>query len=149
MTIEFSGGFDAHSAETRQEAEIAIHDLLAGNLFRPRNSTGGPYRLMLARGEYGLSFEISLADGRPHGRLLLSLTPFRRVLREYDALCRSYHSAVRESHLARLEAVDNGRRSLHDEGAQLVIERLKGRIELDFATARRLFTLVSALCSKP
>lgn len=149
MAIEFSGGFDCHSAETRQEAEVAIHDVLAGNLFRPRDSAGGPYRLVLARGESGLVFEIGLANGTPHGRLLLSLTPFRRVLREYDAVCRSYHSAVRESQLARLEAVDIGRRSLHDEGAQLVIERLKGRIELDFATARRLFTLVSALCSKP
>lgn len=93
--------------------------------------------------------EIGLIDGTPHGRLLLSLTPFRRVLREYDAVCRCYHVAVRESNLARLEAVDIGRRSLHDEGAQLVIERLKGRIELDFVTARRLFTLVSALCAKP
>lgn len=149
MTIEFSGGFEGHSGETRQETEIAIHDMLAGNLFRPRDSTGGPYRLVLGRGESGLVFDIGLADGTPHGRLLLSLTPFRRVLRDYEAVCRSYHSAVRESNLARLEAVDNGRRSLHDEGAQLVIERLGGRIELDFATARRLFTLISALCSKP
>lgn len=79
----------------------------------------------------------------------LSLTPFHRVLGEYDLVCRSYYAAVRESPLARLESVDQGRRSLHNEGAQLLMERLNGRIETDFATARRLFTLLSALWAKP
>jgi uncharacterized protein (UPF0262 family) len=70
------------------------------------------------------------------------------VLRDYQAVCQSYHAAARESHIMRLEAVDHGRRGLHDEGARLLMERLQDRIEVDFATARRLFTLVSALCSK-
>ena len=138
-----------HSPEMRQETEIAVHDILAGNLFRPNGSPGGPYRLVLSLSGNGLLLDIGLADGTPHGRLLLSLTPFRQVLKEYDAVCRSYHAAARESHLARLEAVDQGRRSLHDEGAHLVIDRLKGRIDVDFPTARRLFTLFAALSARP
>ena len=149
MAIELSDGVAAHSAMIRQETRIAIHDILERNLFRPRGSSGGPYRLLLKLAENRLVLEISLADFAGHGRMMLSLTPFRRVIREYQAVCESYSIAMRESHLARIEAVDQGRRGLHDEGAQLLMERLQGRIELDFETARRLFTLISALCLKP
>ena len=149
MAIELSDGMAAHSATIRQESQIAIHDILEGNLFRPKTSPGGPYRLLLRIAENRLVLEIRLADLTEHGRLILSLTPFRRVIREYQAVCEGYSSAMRESHLARIEAVDQGRRGLHDEGARLLMERLQGRIELDFETARRLFTLISALCLKP
>jgi uncharacterized protein (UPF0262 family) len=148
MAIELSDGVTHHSPETRQDTEIAIHDMLESNLFRPRGSPGGPYRLVLKIAENRLVLEIKLSDATEHGRIALSLTPFSRVLRDYQAVCRTYHVAARESHLMRLEAVDHGRRGLHDEGARLLMERFGDRVELDFATARRLFTLVSALCAK-
>jgi uncharacterized protein (UPF0262 family) len=132
----------------RQEAEIAIRDILEGNLFRPKGSPGGPYRLVLKIAENRLVLEIRLSDFTEHGRLWLSLTPFGRVLRDYQTVCGTYYVAARESQLARLEALDHGRRSLHDEGARLLMERLRERVELDFATARRLFTLVLAVCAK-
>jgi uncharacterized protein (UPF0262 family) len=149
MAIELSDGLAAHSALIRQETQIAIHDILEHNQFRPKGSPGGPYRLVLQVAENRLVLEISLSDFSSHGQMMLSLTPFRGVIREYQAVCESYSTAMRESHLTRLEAVDHGRRGLHDEGAQLLIERLQGRIEVDFDTARRLFTLISALCLKP
>jgi uncharacterized protein (UPF0262 family) len=148
MAIELSEGVDHHSQEMRRETEIAIHDILEGNLFRPKGSPGGPYRLVLKIAENRLVLEIKLADFTGHGRIAMSLTPFSRVLRDYQAVCRTYHVAARESHIMRLEAVDHGRRGLHDEGARLLMERLGERAELDFGTARRLFTLVSALCTK-
>ena len=148
MAIEFSDGVGHHSAETRRETEIAIHDILEGNLFRPKGSPGGPYRLVLKIAENRLVLEIRLSDQTEHGRIALSLTPFGRVLKDYQAVCQTWHVAARESHITRLEAVDHGRRGLHDEGARLLMERLEERVELDFATARRLFTLVSALCTK-
>jgi uncharacterized protein (UPF0262 family) len=103
---------------------------------------------VLATVENRLVFDVRLTDGKRHGRVVLSLTPFHRVLKDYQALCQTYYAAVREAQVARLEAIDMGRRGLHDEGAELLRERLRGKIELDFATARRLFTLISALCLK-
>jgi len=103
---------------------------------------------VLATVENRLVFDVRLAGREPHGRVLLSLTPFRRVLKDYQALCQTYYAAVREAHVTRIEAIDMGRRGLHDDGAELLRQRLKGKIEVDFATARRLFTLISALCLK-
>ncbi len=148
MAIEFSDGLASRSPVIRQETQIAIHDILEHNLFRPKGSPGGPYRLVLQVSENRLVLEIRLSDLSVHGRLLLSLTPLRRVIREYQTVCGSYSAAMQEAHLTQLEAIDQGRRGLHDEGAQLLIRRLQGRIELDFGTARRLFTLISALCLK-
>jgi uncharacterized protein (UPF0262 family) len=131
--------------ELEQECNVAIYDLLEKNHFRPRDSAGGPYHLMLAVAENRLVFDIRLVDGIEHGRVGLSLTPFRRVLKDYRDLCDSYYAAVREAPLARVEAVDMGRRGLHDDGSELLRERLIGKIEVDFSTARRLFTLISVL----
>jgi uncharacterized protein (UPF0262 family) len=93
-------------------------------------------------------FDLRLNDDSEHGRILLSLTPFRSVLKEYHQVCQTYYAAIREAHPARIEAIDMGRRGLHDDGSQLLRERLKGKVEMDFATARRLFTLISALYLK-
>jgi uncharacterized protein (UPF0262 family) len=131
--------------ELEQECNVAIYDLLEKNHFRPRGSAGGPYHLMLAVAENRLVFDMRLSDGAEHGRVGLSLTPFRRVLKDYRELCDSYYVAVREAPPARIEAVDMGRRGLHDEGSRLLRERLTGKIEVDFDTARRLFTLISVL----
>jgi uncharacterized protein (UPF0262 family) len=103
---------------------------------------------VLGIAESRLVFDIRLSDDVRHGRCHLSLTPFRRVVRDYIDLCQSYYVAIREAPPARIEAIDMGRRGLHDEGSTLLRERLKNKIDLDFPTARRLFTLICALHMK-
>ena len=134
--------------EIEQEMKIAIHDLLEQNHFVPKDSPGGPFRLLLAIAENRLIFDIRLTDGLEHGRVILALAPFVRVLKQYRELCASYYVAIREAPAARIEAIDMGRRGLHDEGAALLMERLGGKIAMDLATARQLFTLICALSSK-
>ncbi|HWE06780.1 MAG TPA: UPF0262 family protein [Rhizomicrobium sp.] len=131
--------------EIEQEREIAIYDLLEANSFVPCGSSGGPYRLVLAVQENRLVFNIRLESGAPHGRVMLSLTPFRRVIKDYFLVCESYFKAIRNAPPAQIEALDMGRRGLHDEGSELLRERLKGKIEVDSDTARRLFTLLCVL----
>jgi uncharacterized protein (UPF0262 family) len=131
--------------EIEQEREIAIYDLLEHNHFAPNGSRGGPYRLALSIAENRLVFDIHLKDGAEHAHVVLSLTPFKKIVKDYFLVCESYYSAIREAPLARIEAIDMGRRSLHDEGSRLLIRRLEGKIALDFDTARRLFTLICAL----
>jgi uncharacterized protein (UPF0262 family) len=139
------GSLSKRSREIEHEREIALHDLLEQNHFQLKGSSGGPYHLLLSIVEHRLVFEIKLADGAEHGRLLLSLTPFRRVVKDYFLVCESYYAAVREARSAQIEAIDMGRRGLHNDGAKLLQERLKGKIEMDFDTARRLFTLICVL----
>jgi uncharacterized protein (UPF0262 family) len=134
--------------EIEQEKKIAIHDLLEANQFTPKGSTGGPYRLVLAIAESRLVFDIRLADDAEHGRVVLALAPFVRVLKGYREVCESYYAAIREAPAARIEAIDMGRRGLHDEGAALLMERLEGKIAMDLMTARQLFTLICALSLK-
>ena len=131
--------------EIEQEREIAIYDLLEANSFAPRGSSGGPYRLVLAVQENRLAFNIRLENGDPHGRVMLSLTPFRRIIKDYFLVCESYFKAIPNAPPAKIEALDMGRRGMHDEGSELLRERLKGKIEVDFDTARRLFTLLCVL----
>jgi len=131
--------------EIEQEREIAIYDLLESNSFAPRGSAGGPYRLALGVEENRLVLSICLENGEPHGRVLLSMTPFRRLVKDYFLVCESYFAAIRNAPASHIEALDMGRRGLHDEGSELLRERLKGKIEIDFDTARRLFTLVCVL----
>ena len=131
--------------EIEQEREIAIYDLLEANVFKPNGSPGGPYKLVLAIEENRLVFDIRLEDGASHGRIMLSLTPFRKIVRDYYLVCESYFKAIRNAPPAQIETLDMSRRGLHDEGSTLLIERLKGKIELDHDTARRLFTLVCVL----
>ena len=131
--------------EIEQEREIAIYDLLEANSFAPRGSSGGPYRLVLGVEENRLVFDIRLESGEAHGRVMLSLTPFRRVIKDYFLVCEGYFKAIRNSPTHQIEALDMGRRGVHDEGSTLLRERLKGKIEIDFDTARRLFTLLCVL----
>ena len=134
--------------EIEQEKDVAIYDILEQNHFRPKGSPGGPYHLVLTTAENRLMFDLRLSDDSEHGRILLSLTPFRRVLKEYHQVCQTYYAAVREATPQRIEAIDMGRRGLHDDGSNLLRERLEGKVEMDFDTARRLFTLISALYLK-
>lgn len=131
-----------------RECEAALSDLLADNLFVPAGTVGGTFRLRLSLADRKLVFDVADADDRPVVRHILSLTPLRRVLKDYDLICDAYDAAVREAAHTRLEAIDMGRRGLHDEAATILAERLSGKISLDHATARRLFTLVSALQRK-
>jgi uncharacterized protein (UPF0262 family) len=131
--------------EIEQEREIAIYDLLEANHFLPQGSQGGPYNLMLAIEENRLVFDIRLENDEAHGRVMLSMTPFRRVIKDYFLICESYFKAIRTAPPSQIQTLDMGRRGLHDEGSALLVERLKGKIDVDADTARRLFTLICVL----
>jgi uncharacterized protein (UPF0262 family) len=133
------------SDEIEHERRVAIYDLIEENQFRPVNDEGGPYALQLGITGNRLLFDIRLTDGTPVVAHLLSLAPFRRIVKDYFTVCDSYYDAIRTATPDRIEALDMGRRGLHDEGSRLVVERLKDKVELDFDTARRLFTLISVL----
>jgi uncharacterized protein (UPF0262 family) len=133
------------SPDQEQERSIAIFDLMERNSFSVPGHARGPYRLVIALHEKKLLFDVSAQDGTPVIAHLLSLTPLRRVVKDYFLLCDSYYSAIRTRSASEIEAIDMGRRGLHDEAAALLIERLEGKIEIDFDTARRLFTLIAAL----
>jgi len=138
--------FVRRTREIEHERDIALYDLLESNNFHPVGSHGGPYQLVLGIEDNRLTFDIRLAGGEPHGKLMLSLTPFRRIIKDYFRLCESYFKAVGGAQTAaQIESLDMGRRGLHDEGAELLRERLKGKIEMDFDTARRLMTLICVL----
>jgi uncharacterized protein (UPF0262 family) len=131
------------SREAEHERQVAIFDLIEQNDFRPEGAETGPFELKLSVEEQRLVLEVTGPDyGRRHQ---MSLTPFRRVMRDYALICGSYAEAVRESTTAQIEAIDMGRRGLHDEGSRLIVERLAGKIEVDHETARRLFTLIYTL----
>jgi len=131
--------------QIEQEREIAIYDLLEANSFAPGGSAGGPYKLVLAVEENRLVFDIRLEDDSEHGKIMLSLTPFRQVIRDYFLICDSYFKAIRVAPPSQIEALDMARRASHNEGSTLLKERLKGKIAVDFDTARRLFTLICVL----
>ncbi len=131
--------------EIEQEREIAIYDLLEANSFTPQGSPGGPYILVLSVEENKLVFDIRLEDDTAHGKVMLSLTPFRKVIKDYFLICESYLKAIRNAPPSQIEALDMGRRGLHDEGSAILRERLDGKIAMDGDTARRLFTLICVL----
>lgn len=131
--------------DVEHERRIAIFDLLEQNKFEPAGGTGGPYRLKLAIQENRLVFDVKQEDGAAHATHVLSLTPLKRVIRDYFVVCETYYQAIRAASPSQIEAIDMGRRGLHDEGSQLLAERLTGKIDVDHDTARRLFTLICAL----
>jgi uncharacterized protein (UPF0262 family) len=128
----------------KHERDVAIRDLVAQNVFAVTDREG-PYALHLALRETRLVFDVRSEQGAPLFAYILSLTPFRRVMRDYLDQCEAHEAAIRSASRARIEAIDMGRRGLHDEGARLLAERLSGKIECDHDTARRLFTLLAAL----
>lgn len=135
------------SQDAEHERKVAIFDLLEDNRFVPEGAGGGPYDLMLALIDNRLAFDITGPDYAK--RHLLSLTPFKGVIRDYFMICDSYYAAIRNSTPSQIEALDMGRRGLHNEGSELLRERLKGKVETDLDTARRLFTLICALYRRP
>jgi uncharacterized protein (UPF0262 family) len=127
------------------ERKVAIFDLIEENHFKVVGHEGGPYNVVLSLADNRLVFDITEADGSAVRKLLLSLTALRRVIKDYFLICDSYYDAIRSSTPSQIEAIDMGRRGLHNEGSQVLTERLAEKAEVDFDTARRLFTLVCAL----
>ncbi len=131
------------SPEQEHERKVAIADLLKSNLFEPEGGHGGPYRLGVGLVENRLDLDIT-GPGFS-ARHLLSLQPFRRIVRDYITICQSYNEALRNATPGQIESIDMGRRGLHNEGAELLRERLHGKVKTDFQTSRRLFNLICAL----
>jgi len=133
----------AVSRDQEQERQIAIFDLLEENFFHPEGADVGPYDLRM-----GLVENRLVLDVRGPGyerRHILSLSPFRSLIKDYFMVCESYYQAIRNSTPAQIEALDMGRRGLHNEASELLKTRLAGKVETDMDTARRLFTLICAL----
>ena len=133
------------NADIEHERRVAIFDLLEGNRFAPIGARDGPYCLHLSIHDGRLVFDISHEDEAPIGKVLLSISPFRRIVKDYFLMCESYFEAIKSASPSHIEAIDMGRRGLHNEGSDLLRERLDGKIELDFETSRRLFTLLCVL----
>lgn len=135
------------SREAEHERQVAIFDLIEDNFFKPEGGQGGPYDLGIGLVENRLAFDVAGPDY--HRRMLLSLTPLRSLIRDYLLICESYYEAIRRSTPSQIEAIDMGRRGLHNEGSMRLKERLVGKVETDLDTARRLFTLICALYRRP
>ena len=131
--------------DVEHERAVAIYDLLETNSFAPVGSARGPFKLRLSITGNRLVFDIRRANEEPVMAHLFSLSPLRRIVKDYYLICDSYYDAIRTATPERIEAIDMGRRALHDEGSQLLMDRLKRKVEIDFETARRLFTLICVL----
>jgi len=133
------------SPDIEHERAIAIFDLLEENRFAPASGLAGPFHLHLAIEENRLSIDIRSAINGTSETIVLPLAPFRGIVRDYFMICENYYQAIRRASLAQIEAIDVGRRSLHDEGSTLLTERLADKVVIDHDTARRLFTLICVL----
>ena len=138
------------SVEMQHERRVAIFDLIEDNQFKPIDSASGPYMVKLALDESRrLQFEVNTTLGVPRAQFGVSMVPFRRIVKDYFLICESYHNAIRTATSAQIEAIDMGRRGLHNEGSRLLTDSLRNQAELSFDTSRRLFTLICALHRRP
>lgn len=140
----------ARTPEIEQELNVAIFDLIEHNRFRPKVREAspvpaGPYVLGIGMVERLLQMDVQTEGGEQALQLNLSLSPLRGIIRDYFAICEQYFDAVKKLPPSKIEAIDMGRRGLHNEGAEILADRLDGRIETDPETARRLFTVICAL----
>jgi len=133
------------SADIEHERATAIFDLLEENSFVPVADATGPYHLHLAMEGPRLVLDVRGADGQSFDRIALALAEFRGIIKDYFLVCESYNHAIRNAPLAKITAIDQGRRALHDEASELLRERLAAHVAVDFSTARRLFTLICVL----
>jgi uncharacterized protein (UPF0262 family) len=133
------------SPDIDHEREVAIYDLLEMNSFGPVGHDDGPYALHLSVNGNRLVFDIRLQDGSPVVAHLFSLSPLRRIVKDYYMICDSYYQAIRTATPDKIESIDMGRRGIHNEGSEILVERLKDKVIIDLDTARRLFTLICVL----
>lgn len=131
--------------DVEHERAVAIFDLIEENTFIPNGHEGGPYKLYLSLVDSKLVFSIKTERDDGVAVHILSLTPFRRIIKDYFMICESYYEAIRSSSPSQIEAIDMGRRGIHNDGSQTLMDRLSGKISVDFDTARRIFTLVCVL----
>jgi uncharacterized protein (UPF0262 family) len=129
-------------ADIEHERKVAIYDLIEDNRFEPVGAGEGPFELHLSVVERRLVFDVRRAGGDPVSQVHLSMTPLRKIIKDYFMLCEGYYEAIRNAAPAQIETVDMARRAMHDEGSEILCERLKDKIALDKDTARRLFTLI-------
>tara|TARA_B100001989_G_C24545333_1_gene470345 strand:- start:604 stop:1113 length:510 start_codon:yes stop_codon:yes gene_type:complete len=139
--------YDISSELLERDRQQAMKDILVKNAFQPAKDRHGPYTLELYTEDNRLIFHITNNKGKDLNYLVLSLKPYRRIIKDYFLIVRSYDDAVKDGKPSRIEAIDMGRRGLHNEGATLLLERLSDKIMLDMDTARRLFTLICVLHS--
>jgi uncharacterized protein (UPF0262 family) len=133
------------NADIEHERAVAIYDLLEENSFAPIAGHPGPFHLHLAIEENRLVLDIRSVEGEPLERVMLPLAPFRGIVKDYFLICESYYNAIRRATPSQIEAIDMGRRGLHNEGSELLRERLADKVSIDLNTARRLFTLLCVL----
>ena len=133
------------SPDIDHERQVAIYDLIEENSFALVGHKSGPYVLNLSLKENRLVFDIRREDEKPVIAHLLSLTPFKRIVKDYFMICDSYYAAIRTATPDKIEAIDMGRRGLHDEGSRILQDAIKRKVTVDFDTARRLFTLICVL----
>lgn len=146
VAVELDESIGRSTPEIEHERAVAVFDLIEENRFFPVGDPGhGPYRLKLSLADKRLVMDISRTDGIRVTTHILSLTPFRRIVKDYFMVCDTYYDAIRLASTNSIEAIDMGRRGLHNEGSQTLIDRLSGKIDIDFRTARRLFTLLCVL----
>jgi uncharacterized protein (UPF0262 family) len=132
--------------DVEHERQVAIYDLIEQNIFAPDgHEDEGPFALHLSITGSRLVFDIRRDDGTPLIAHLFSLTPLRRIVKDYYLICDSYYQAIRTATPDKIEAIDMGRRGIHNEGSRVLMERLKGKVNVDIDTARRLFTLICVL----
>lgn len=134
--------------DVEHERAVALYDLLEQNYFVPwvlETQEAGPYDLRLSIVDNRLALDIRCVNGRGETKIVLPLSPFRTVIRDYFTVCESYYTAIKRASPTQIEALDMGRRALHNEGSDFLRERLDGKVGLDQNTARRLFTLLCVL----
>jgi uncharacterized protein (UPF0262 family) len=139
------GSIGRSNKDVEHERAVAIYDLIEQNSFAPVGHNGGPYALHLSLSDNHLVFDIKLANGKPVMAHHLSLARFRKIVKDYYLICDSYYAAIRTATPDRIEAIDMGRRGLHDEGSRILQDSIKRKVTIDFDTARRLFTLICVL----
>ncbi len=138
----------AAGPDAEHERRVAIFDLIEDNYFQVDGENSGPYNVRLSLQDQKLVFAIASQNSLPVKTIIMSLMPFKRVIKDYFHICQSYHDAIRSASPVQIEAIDMGRRGLHNEGSELLEQRLKDKVTIDFDTSRRLFTLVCALHQK-
>jgi uncharacterized protein (UPF0262 family) len=148
ITLDETSMKKTRSPEAENERDVAIADLLDDNIFEPKCMKNGPYKVHLSIADGKLIMDVHSHDAADQSKVILPISPLRGIIRDYFMICESYYAALKDNTPSKLEAIDMGRRGVHNEGSEAVQHLLKERIHIDFFTARRIFTLVCVLHMK-